>query len=409
MSIRTINYTVTADSITPASLQRGGLQGEHKATELIFNIENSLAEKLEAAAKYIPIEDGAIEGELYYRFEAHNCMGKKDSTLPVRFKISDGELKGFYLNYSLENWLTREGGNITVYLIFSILSDGETHIDVFSYPARLKLESVPDGKYTDGKNYESIAKLSVAAEDAAERAEEAAEISETAKEQTVSARFALENGAEFIFLGGDASGAAEVDLVVDGELSEHSSNPISNEAVAKNLEKYISTKEFAEELQKYTPTEQADEMYVSAEDYASDKETADNERLENKKNLENIVDYVEEQGTSGIWTYRKWNSGIGECYGKIVVETTVTNPWGNGFTSGALVNYVQNFPFEFKELPILNASLMPNTTGAILMVPGASDIGTTTKKTGAFEIYRGAQSEDIASYILVFSVIGTWK
>lgn len=29
-----------------------------------------------------------------------------------------------------------------------------------------------------------------------------------------------------------------------------------------------------------------------------------------------IGDYIVEQGTSGIWTYRKWNSGIGEYWGK---------------------------------------------------------------------------------------------
>lgn len=246
MSIRRINYTVTADSITPASLQRGGLQGEHNATELIFNIESSLAEKLEAAAKYIPIEDGAIEGELYYRFEGYTCMGMKNSTLPIRFEVPEGVIKEFTLNYSLENWLTREGGNITVYLIFSILSAHETMVDLYSYPARLKLDPKEDGKYTDGKNYESVAKLSIAAEDAAERAEEAAEISVEAKELTEEARFALENGAEFIFLGGDASGAAEIDLVVDGELSEHSSNPISNEAVAKKLKGYMNSEELNE-------------------------------------------------------------------------------------------------------------------------------------------------------------------
>lgn len=28
-----------------------------------------------------------------------------------------------------------------------------------------------------------------------------------------------------------------------------------------------------------------------------------------------VDDYVVEQGTSGIWTYRKWKSGVAECYG----------------------------------------------------------------------------------------------
>lgn len=27
-----------------------------------------------------------------------------------------------------------------------------------------------------------------------------------------------------------------------------------------------------------------------------------------------VADYVVEQGTSGIWNYRKWNSGISECW-----------------------------------------------------------------------------------------------
>lgn len=29
-----------------------------------------------------------------------------------------------------------------------------------------------------------------------------------------------------------------------------------------------------------------------------------------------LGDYVVEQGTSGIWHYRKWNSGVAECWGK---------------------------------------------------------------------------------------------
>ena len=39
----------------------------------------------------------------------------------------------------------------------------------------------------------------------------------------------------------------------------------------------------------------------------------------NKDNLVNAinelsVDYIVEQGTSGIWSYRKWNSGVSECW-----------------------------------------------------------------------------------------------
>ena len=33
------------------------------------------------------------------------------------------------------------------------------------------------------------------------------------------------------------------------------------------------------------------------------------------------VDYIVGQGTEGIWTYRKWNSGIAECWGQTAVKT----------------------------------------------------------------------------------------
>lgn len=73
------------------------------------------------------------------------------------------------------------------------------------------------------------------------------------------------------------------------------------------------------------------------------------------------VDWIVEQGTSGIWTYRKWNSGIAECwtsawqidtagsvsslmggyYGKVIADlpftfVTVGNISGNGCTGTGL-------------------------------------------------------------------------
>ena len=42
-------------------------------------------------------------------------------------------------------------------------------------------------------------------------------------------------------------------------------------------------------------------------------------------NNQDVVDYVIEQGTDGIWTYRKWSSGLAECWGsKDATPTTLT-------------------------------------------------------------------------------------
>ena len=43
-----------------------------------------------------------------------------------------------------------------------------------------------------------------------------------------------------------------------------------------------------------------------------------------------IADYIVEQGTSDIWTYRKWNSGIAECWG------TANPTSGSSGTEGGL-------------------------------------------------------------------------
>lgn len=44
---------------------------------------------------------------------------------------------------------------------------------------------------------------------------------------------------------------------------------------------------------------------------------------------EKAKDYVVEQGTDGIWTYRKWASGVSECWGRIVFLSTGSTAWGN--------------------------------------------------------------------------------
>jgi hypothetical protein len=47
---------------------------------------------------------------------------------------------------------------------------------------------------------------------------------------------------------------------------------------------------------------------------------------------EQLNDFVVEQGTDGIWTYRKWNSGIAECWGATTEKTiSITSPYGAAY------------------------------------------------------------------------------
>lgn len=45
------------------------------------------------------------------------------------------------------------------------------------------------------------------------------------------------------------------------------------------------------------------------------------------------ADYVIEQGIDGIWTYRKWNSGIAECWGSDTTSSSAGSAEGNVYWS----------------------------------------------------------------------------
>lgn len=121
-----------------------------------------------------------------------------------------------------------------------------------------------------------------------------------------------------------------------------------------------------------------------------------------------VYDYVTAYGTSGIWTYRKWFSGVAECWGRKAVNTIVATAWGNVYASGALEALNIAYPFTFKELPTLTTNLTCNGYGAILMVPGSTPHASTTS-TGVFEICRGSPAANNVTYIVNYHAIGKWK
>lgn len=118
-----------------------------------------------------------------------------------------------------------------------------------------------------------------------------------------------------------------------------------------------------------------------------------------------LADFVIQQGVSGIWTYRKWKSGIAECWCRKTVSATLNNAWGSLYTSGALTALNVSYPFTFSAVPTVTATLTCNGIGSFLMVPGSSP-GPTTGATGLFEIARGTALSTSYTYTVNFYVIG---
>lgn len=121
-----------------------------------------------------------------------------------------------------------------------------------------------------------------------------------------------------------------------------------------------------------------------------------------------VADYVVEQGTRGMWTYRKWNSGNAECWGSKTITVNVNEPWGPLFTSGGIAATNVTFPFTFVEVPTVNVNLSGTSSSGFIMVTGNISKPATTTETGIFEICRGAYGAGM-NYKFNYSIKGKWK
>lgn len=254
MAIRKFEFTVKEDGITPATEQRAGIQSERSATQLVFNIEDKLYSKLLA-------EKG--ENSLVYRFDCYDSVG---GTVRSDTKTLESSAVSFDIG---EN-LTRHGGKAAVYLIVSVYnSDDKTELELLSYPAKLRFENIPPAGNDNGEERESFSTLAESAKNAAESAAASESAAKTAQGKTELAQRALESGSEFFFDGGNSSGRARVELVVDGELSESSENPIENKAVAlkfKEFNKLISDAVAAAIAEKNEKDHPVGSFFTSRED-----------------------------------------------------------------------------------------------------------------------------------------------
>jgi hypothetical protein len=116
-----------------------------------------------------------------------------------------------------------------------------------------------------------------------------------------------------------------------------------------------------------------------------------------------LKDYIVEQGTSGIWTYRKWNSGTAECWGMSErVTATIDTVWGSLYTrDDAIPNYT--YPFDFVSLPVVN--ITPRThSGNLWLFTGE---GGTVSQSPTVSVARPTIME--VTLDVYYHVIGRWK
>lgn len=119
------------------------------------------------------------------------------------------------------------------------------------------------------------------------------------------------------------------------------------------------------------------------------------------------ADYIVEQGTSGIWTYRKWNSGIAECWGSATVTINTTGTlWKTPIY--AFLNVArQSYPFTFNAVPNEIVGVKSGTNAMWLYKQAGSDNSTT--QTAQYALIKVDAFDNNTTAVLSYHVTGSWK
>ena len=159
MVMKTINYNVSLNGITPSVEQFAGTQGDHRVTKVNFTLSDELYESIMDVTTTTFDGPPALKG--MYRFDVYDGEGG--------IWQSDVKTCEKTVSLELEERHTRFGGKITVYLVITLLdSDKKTNTELYFFPAKLKLQNRPEGIYKEGENAQSVSGLCDAAKTAAD-------------------------------------------------------------------------------------------------------------------------------------------------------------------------------------------------------------------------------------------------
>ena len=115
------------------------------------------------------------------------------------------------------------------------------------------------------------------------------------------------------------------------------------------------------------------------------------------------ADYLVEEGTEGIWTYRKWASGIAECWGfQQYSNLSVTRQYGSVYlTAVGSPQAGPDFPFS-----ISNPVVQRTVQGGNQWILSGGDPSTTN--SGEFWICRPASATGVSVKVGIYAK-GLWK
>ena len=125
------------------------------------------------------------------------------------------------------------------------------------------------------------------------------------------------------------------------------------------------------------------------------------EKIYDAVNSGGSADYIVEQGTSDIWYYRKWASGIAECWGLKQYTVAIDRSWGGGYINQTALGGIA-YPFTFAHV----SDIQINVRGGNMWV--MSDGGDSNSQLGYFWLYRTTTASS-NTWNVYIHVVGRWK
>lgn len=122
-------------------------------------------------------------------------------------------------------------------------------------------------------------------------------------------------------------------------------------------------------------------------------------------NLSNGIasDFVVKQAQVGIWYYRKWYSGMAECWCRRNVDVNINMAWGSALYYGTATTI--NYPFTFIERPITQITCEYGTDDESLFI---ASCGTGTNVYAPTVMLVRNDAKTVNCNIL-YHVHGRWK
>ncbi len=181
--LREIIYTVALKGIEPITVQKGGVQGEHRATRLQFNLDETFKSWcLSLLGK----------SRLFCRADACDGSGVVHRSLTLEMTAEMINSGCFY--YDLDQSVTRQGGFVKLCLVFSLLDNkNATWATVKSYYVTVELDVSPT--YIE-EDYHDMTDMFVQTKNYGEQARANATIAMEYKEAAKDALLAVQNSTK---------------------------------------------------------------------------------------------------------------------------------------------------------------------------------------------------------------------